>query len=186
MIGTHARAKMFPICWLTLPGPTDPCSCSMAHGPIKWPLRWLSVLAPLETANSQQIAQRRRMNFNLVASFYGRVKPQRGGFFSVVAHPHSPLYVRQLPPACMPDPSQLVARASTGAPAANPTAEIWALFAVGAAATILRLYSRVSLHGFRDLRADDFLASLAVVSMPRMAVDGDANCDRYSLPLSRL
>lgn len=126
------------------------------------------------------------MNFNLMAWFYGRVKPQRGGFFSVVAHPHSPLYARQLPPACMPDPSQLVARASTGAPAANPTAEIWALFAVGAAATILRLYSRVSLHGFKDLRADDFLASLAVVSMPRMTVDGDANWDRYSLPLSRL
>ena len=81
---------------------------------------------------------------------------------------------------------KLVARASTGAPAADPTAEIWTLFAVAAFATMLRMYSRISLVGFRDLRADDFLACLAIVCMIRIAVDGDPNCDRYCTLYSQL
>ncbi|RJE19148.1 hypothetical protein PHISCL_08511 [Aspergillus sclerotialis] len=45
----------------------------------------------------------------------------------------------------------------------NPTVEIWTLFAIAVCATLLRMYSRLSIVGFRDLRADDLLVWVGVV-----------------------
>jgi hypothetical protein len=60
-------------------------------------------------------------------------------------------------------PSHLVARGPTGSGAKYPVAEIWTLFAVAVCATVLRMYSRLSVVGFRNLRADDLLVWVGIV-----------------------
>lgn len=47
----------------------------------------------------------------------------------------------------------------------NPTVELWTLFTIGVLFTVLRTYARLSAVGLRELRADDYLIWLAVVSI---------------------
>lgn len=42
-------------------------------------------------------------------------------------------------------------------------AEIWTLFSLGMAFTMLRVYARVRIVGFRHLEMDDYLAGLAML-----------------------
>ena len=78
----------------------------------------------------------------------------------------------------------LVARAAGGGD--NTTVEIWTLFAVAVAATLLRMYSRISVVGFRGLRADDFLVWVGVVcfQLPNQ-YNGAYTFHRYSTPVSQ-
>lgn len=57
----------------------------------------------------------------------------------------------------------LTPRAASGGSSSDPTVEIWTLFAIAVCATLLRMYSRLSIVGVRDLRADDFLVWVGVV-----------------------
>lgn len=56
-----------------------------------------------------------------------------------------------------------VAKKSLSSGDGNVTVEIWTLFAIGVCATLLRMYSRLSIMSFRDLRADDLLVWVGVV-----------------------
>lgn len=66
-----------------------------------------------------------------------------------------------MPPA-LPN-SHLAPRASIGGGGGDPVVEIWTLFSIGVCATLLRMYSRISVVGFRDLRADDLLIWIGIV-----------------------
>lgn len=47
----------------------------------------------------------------------------------------------------------------------STSVELWTLYAFGVAVTLLRTYARVSAVGYRELRADDYLIWLALVSI---------------------
>lgn len=51
----------------------------------------------------------------------------------------------------------------------SQTVELFTLYALGVSFTILRTYARISAVGIRDLRVDDYLIWLAVVSLPSPA-----------------
>jgi hypothetical protein len=45
----------------------------------------------------------------------------------------------------------------------NATIELWTLYSIGVAVTILRTFSRVRTVGLRNLRLDDYLVWVAIV-----------------------
>ncbi|KAG9252016.1 uncharacterized protein F5Z01DRAFT_245365 [Emericellopsis atlantica] len=47
--------------------------------------------------------------------------------------------------------------------------EIWSLFAVGVAVTLVRIYARTKVVGFKGLQPDDYLASIALLGFAGMA-----------------
>lgn len=55
------------------------------------------------------------------------------------------------------------AAAAAAAAAYKATVEVWTLFAIGVAVTVLRTYARVRAVGFRHLQADDYLVWVGIV-----------------------
>jgi hypothetical protein len=51
------------------------------------------------------------------------------------------------------------------AAAYQATVELWTLYSFGVAVTLLRTYARVRAVGFRNLKADDYLIWVAIVSL---------------------
>jgi hypothetical protein len=47
----------------------------------------------------------------------------------------------------------------------NSVTELWALYAIGVAFTVLRTYARVLAVGHKNFHADDYLIWLAIVSI---------------------
>lgn len=45
------------------------------------------------------------------------------------------------------------------------TVELWTLYSIGVAITILRTYARAKVVGLRNLQADDYLVWVAVVRL---------------------
>lgn len=58
-------------------------------------------------------------------------------------------------------PAEVAAAQEAGRKA---TIEIWTLFAIGFTTTMLRIYARIHAVGVRNLRPDDFLVLVALVS----------------------
>lgn len=67
------------------------------------------------------------------------------------------------------DPAAAAAQAAAAAAAAEGfhrfTIELWTLFTIGALTTILRTYARIKANGFANLRADDYLVWVGLVSV---------------------
>ena len=65
----------------------------------------------------------------------------------------------------VPAAQAAAARAAAEAAVRAFNVELWTLYSVGVFVTILRTYARISQVGFKNLRADDFLIWLAIVSI---------------------
>jgi hypothetical protein len=48
---------------------------------------------------------------------------------------------------------------------ADPTIELWTLYAIGVSITSLRTYARIVAVGIRELHPDDYLIWFAIVSI---------------------
>lgn len=57
----------------------------------------------------------------------------------------------------------LEARDANTEAAYKTNVELWTLYALGVAFTILRTYAQIGASGFRDLRLDDYLIWLGIV-----------------------
>jgi hypothetical protein len=57
----------------------------------------------------------------------------------------------------------LEARDAASEAAYKTTVELWTLYSIGVAMTILRTYARVRAVGLRNLRPDDYLVWVAIV-----------------------
>lgn len=57
----------------------------------------------------------------------------------------------------------LEARDSASEAAYKATVELWTLYSIGVAVTILRTYARAGAVGFRNLRLDDYLMWAGIV-----------------------
>lgn len=63
-------------------------------------------------------------------------------------------------------PSAAQAAQAAAAAAHQATIEIWVLYAIGVAVTVLRTYSRGRAVGWRHLQADDYLVWVGIVRAP--------------------
>lgn len=64
------------------------------------------------------------------------------------------------------DSSDPAAQAAAAAAFHRFTVELWTLYGIGVFATLLRTYARIRAVGARNLRADDYLVWVGVVSLP--------------------
>lgn len=70
----------------------------------------------------------------------------------------------------------------------DATVELWTLYSIGVAITILRTYARVKVVGWRHLQADDYLAWVAVVRvriLGRVVHRADLHRGRSYIPRRR-
>lgn len=61
--------------------------------------------------------------------------------------------------------------------------ELWTLYSFGVLITCLRTYSRITSVGFSNLRADDYIVWLAVVSAPHISAAVSSDCPQLTAVL---
>jgi hypothetical protein len=58
---------------------------------------------------------------------------------------------------------------------ADPTIELWTMYAIGVSITTLRTYARIVAVGVRELHPDDYLIWFAIVSIFQKRFDSWTN-----------